>query len=112
MGRNAILGHVRPDLSYAEVEYAFKAMGRLDARLKDIVIKDGMARITLHTDHRGGPIGLDELIDVAARLEVPARNITLWDVGQNVVEVIVDLEPATPIERPRRLPTQAPKDEP
>jgi hypothetical protein len=95
---------MRGDVSHADVvDAAQKAFGRSATRIKNIVTTDGLARILVHTDHRGGQITLEELVTLAYYLSLDAASVSLWDIEANVIEVIVDLEPRTPVERPPRV---------
>ena len=83
-----------------------QAFSRLETRLINIDVKDGIATVVLLTDHRGGRVGLDELLDFCQILGLAPQNISFWDAAKNSIEIIVDLEPVTPVERPRQDPTR------
>lgn len=76
-------------------------------RLADLSANDAHGEsvtVHLHTDHAFGPVTLADLIAVGEALGAEANAVSVWDSRPNILEVLVDLDTPTPVERPLPLP--------
>lgn len=91
-------------LSEDQIRHAIDASFERKARVQSILIRDWQLTVVIACDHLYGPVKLSELVGLAERLFVPIEQVTIWDLAPNVLEIFVDCDHPTPIERPTALP--------
>lgn len=82
------------------VTTAFHAVLGRERVVMVTISSDRYAVAHLATGHRFGKVRLGDLVELAQRLDVTFDQIEIWDDEHDAIEVTVDLDEITPIERP------------
>lgn len=72
-------------------------------RIESIILRDWHLTISINCDYRYGKLNFSELVRLAEELDLPLANFEIWDIKPNVLEIFVDCDALTPVERPTSL---------
>lgn len=82
-------------------EAAQSSFARPHERIVDVRVDGFIGTVTIRCDHLGGRIVLAELNRFAHALDLHESAIELWDEQPNRIELVVDPEGVTPVDRGR-----------
>lgn len=91
-------------LSEDEIRAAIAAAFTRPQRVQTVMIRDWQLTVVVNCDHNFGAIAVSELVKLAEGLLVPLDQVTVWDLAPNTLEISIDCDFPTPIERPRKEP--------
>lgn len=89
-------------LSEDAIRAAVMAAFARPQRVQTVMIRDWQLSVVVNCDHNFGAVALSELVRLAEELSVPFDQVTVWDLTPNTLEISVDCDFPTPIERPQK----------